>query len=225
MDQMTLSQVQAEIDQLTRMKQQLRAEERGLKARQQVLATQPQINKTDLRAALGEYLPPQLMPGNVGSFNCVTWPFWFQVDFDFGTNPTIVGGGVTSQSQSFRVDQEAAVLLLAVSRQADAYSTSGQLGPWALTVRDNQSSRQFNDAPVPLQMISTQAGRPTRLPTAMLLMPNASISCIMSNWLPQGQSQTTTGSGHHQLSFFGYRVRIEDTEKVLSSVFSPSIGR
>lgn len=221
MDAQTLAQVQQEMDSLTRIRQQLRADERGLRARQELLATQPQVNKTNLRQSLGDYLPPHLMPGNVGGFNCVTWPFWFQVGFDFGTDPAIVGGGVTSQTQNFQVTQEAAILLLGVSRQANTYGTSGHLGPWSITVRDNQSSRQFNDQPVPIQMISSAPGRPTKLPTVMLMMPNAIVSCVMTNWLPAGTTQATVGSGVQQFSFFGYRIRIEDTEKVLSSVFAP----
>jgi hypothetical protein len=224
MDAQTLAQVQAEMDSLMRVRQQLRADERGLRARQNQLATQPQVNRTDLHGALQEYLPPHLMPGNVGGFNCVTWPFWFQVNFDFGTNPTITGGNVTNQIQNFQVTQESAILLLAVSRQANTYSTSGHLGPWSITIRDNQSSRQFNDQPIPIQMISTKAGLPTTLPVAMLFMPNAIVSCTLGNWLPAGVVQPTIGSGAQQFSFFGYRIRIEDQEKVLSSVFAPYAG-
>ena len=221
MDQVTLSQIQSEIDSLMRLRQQLRADERGLRSRQEALVSQPQVNKTDLRGALQEYLPPHLMPGNVGGINCVTWPFWFQVDFDFGLNPSIIGGNITQQTQNFQVTQEAALLLLGVSRTANAYNTGGHLGPWNLTIRDNQSSRQFNDTPIPIQMLSTASGRPTKLPVAMLMMPNAIVSCVMNNWLPAGTIQAGVGSGVHQFSFFGYRIRIEDTEKVLGSVFAP----
>lgn len=223
MDQLTLSQLQHQIDTLTRMKQQLRADERGLRERQALLLSQPQVNKTDLRSALGQYLPPHLMPGNVGGFNCVTWPFWFSVNFEFGDDP-VIQGGITRQIQTFQVTQEAALLLIGVSRQADSYNTAGHLGPWNITIRDNQSSRQFNDGPIPIQMISAKGGLPTKLPICMLFMPNAIVSCEMGNWLPQGVSMPSTGSGSHQFTFFGYRIRIEDTEKVLSSAFAPYAG-
>jgi hypothetical protein len=193
-----------------------------LTSRQQTLATQPQINKTNLKKSLGEFLPDHLVPGNVGAFTSVVWPFWFPVDFEFGTDPSLIGGNVTSQIQNFQVSQDGAVILIGVSRQADSYTTSGHLGPYTVEIKDNQSSRQFNDKPIPIQMISSGKGRPTKLPLAMLLMPNAMIEVKMSTWLPQGTTQATLGSGHHQFAFFGYRVRIEDAEKVLSSVFSGS---
>jgi hypothetical protein len=59
--------------------------------------------------------------------------------------------------------------------------------------------------------------RPTILPTPLLVMPNAFIDLTMSSWVPV--SQATTGSGKFQFSFFGYRVRVEDADKVMSSIF------
>jgi hypothetical protein len=221
MDAQDLQEANAQIEQLLSVREDLRNEERSLRARAQTLASQPQVKKQNLRQALGSYLPPGLMPGNVGSLNSVVWPFWFTVDFDFGTDYTLVGG-TTNQTQNFQVTQEAAILLVACARQADNYDLSGHLGPWNITIRDNQSSRQFNDTPVPIQQISYAAGLPTKLPTAMLLMPNASISVVMTTWLPQGVSMPTTGPTHQQFSFFGYRVRIEDSDKVMSSVFLPA---
>lgn len=212
-----IAEVQKEIESLERLRRNLRAQERGLQAREQALRSEPMVKQENLRENLEKFLPPHLMPGNVGGLNTVAWPFWFQVGFDFGTNPTITAN--TRQTQSYQITQEAAFLLLAVSRQANAYGTSGHLGPYTVEIRDRQSSRQFNDRPVPIQMISAKPGRPTRLPTAMLLMPNAFIDVTMASWLTGALSQATVGSGVHQFSFFGYRVRIEDTEKVLSSVF------
>lgn len=209
-----------QINQLLSIRENLRAQERGLRARAQTLSTQPNINKKNLRESMGSYIPAHLMPGNVGTLNSVVWPFWFPVDFDFGASPTFTS--TTAQQQTFQVDQEAAILLVGITRQADSYSTAGHLAPLSITVRDNQSSRQFNDTPIPIQMISNQGGIPTQLPTAMLIMPNATIAVQMSCWLAPGISQTTAGASHQQFSFFGYRVRIEDTEKVMSSVFLPS---
>lgn len=221
MDSTQIQAMNDQINQLLSIREDLRNEERGLNSRARTLSTQPLVKQENLRQSMGSYIPPHLMPGNVGPLNSVLWPYWFPVDFDFGADFTIVGGQ-TSQVQNFRVDQEAAILLVGVARQADSYTTAGHLGPWQLTIRDNQSSRQFNDSPIPIQMISYAAGQPTRLPTAMLLMPNATIACTLSTFLPLGVNQPTTGSSHQQFSFFGYRVRIEDTEKVMGSVFQPS---
>jgi hypothetical protein len=167
-----------------------------------------------LKSNLKSILPPHMVPGNVGGLNKVAWPFWFQVNFDLGTNPTY--SPATRQTQSFQVTNEAAFLLMAISRKSYAYSTSGELSPLQIEIRDRQSSRQFNDRPIPIQMIGIKS-RPSILPTPLLMMPNAFIDVTMSSWL-QG-SQVTAGSGKFQFSFFGYRVRVEDADKVLSTIF------
>jgi hypothetical protein len=222
MDAQDIQALNHQISQLESVRETIRAQERSLNARARTLSTQPQVNKTNLRQSLGAYVPPHLMPGNVGPLNAVVWPFWFPVDFDYGADYTIKGGGMDLQVQNFQVTQEAAMLLIAVTRQADTYDTAGHLGPWSITVRDNQSSRQFNDQPIPIQMISRTGGLPTKLPTAMLLYPNAQIQIQMNSWIPAGTNQATVGSSHMQFSFFGYRIRIEDTAKVMSSVFLPA---
>lgn len=222
MDSQTLDVLNAQCEQLLAVRENLRAQERGLNARARTLSTQPAINNVNLRQSLGEFVPPHLMPGNVGPLNCVTWPFWFPIDFDYGDSYTIKGGGIDIQNKTFQVTQEAAILLVAMTRQADTYGTAGHLGPWNITIRDQQSSRQFNDTPIPIQQISRVGGLPTQLPTAMLLMPNAQIQVQMNSWIPAGTNMVTVGSSHQQINFFGYRIRIEDTAKVMSSVFMPA---
>lgn len=169
-----------------------------------------------LKSNLSQVIPPYMMPGNVGGYNKVTWPFWFQVNFDFGTNPT--WSSASRQTQSFQVTQEAALLLMAISRKSYGYDTASELSPTQVEIRDRQSSRQFNDRPIPMQMIGKKS-RPSVLPTPMLVMPNAFIDVTMSSWLTSGISQATVGKGKFQLSFFGYRVRVEDADKVLSTIF------
>lgn len=210
-------EIQSEIQKLTSQLQDLRRIERNLQIREQALSSQPQVPARDLRAHLGSFLPEKLMPRNVGPINSVAWPFYFQVDFDFGTNPALTS--VLTQTQNFQVTQDAGLLLLQISKTADAYSTAGALGPWNVIARDRQSSRQFNDIPMPLQMIGSR-GRPSFLPTPMLLMPNAFLDVTMSTWLPAGFTQNTVGDGKIQISFHGLRIRIEDYDKVLSSVFA-----
>jgi hypothetical protein len=167
-----------------------------------------------LKKNLKDYLPSHMVPGNVGGLNKVAWPFWFQINFDFGNNPTY--DLATRQVQSFQVTQEAAFLLMSITRKSYAYSTAGELAPLQLEIRDRQSTRQFNDKPVPMQMIGIKS-RPTVLPTPMLMMPNAFIDLTLSSWSPT--PQVTAGSGKFQFSFFGFRVRVEDADKVLSTIF------
>jgi hypothetical protein len=169
-----------------------------------------------LKSSLAKIIPPHMMPGNVGGYNKVTWPFWNQVNFDFGTNPTWSSN--TRSTQSYQVSQESAFLLMAISRKTYSYTTASELAPIQFEIRDRQSSRQLNDAPIPLQAIGKKS-KPTILPTPMLIMPNAFIDVTITSWLPVGVSQATTGTGKIQISFFGYRIRVEDADKILSSVF------
>ena len=170
----------------------------------------------NLKGELAKSIPGYMMPGNVGSFTKVTWPFWYNVSFDFGANPSWSSN--TRQTQSFQVSQEAAFLVSAISLKTHTYSTASALAPLQIELRDRQSTRQMNDRPIPLQMIGKRS-HPTVLPTSMLLMPSAFFDVTMSSWLPVGLDQATTGNGKFQITFFGYRVRVEDADKVLSTVF------
>jgi len=166
-----------------------------------------------LKKRLRHILPSYLIPSNVGGINEVSWPFYEQVDFDFGANPTVTPA--TRQTQSFQVSQEAALLLMGISRSYDAVTTAGNAGPWLIDFRDRQSARQFNDKPVPIQVFGTK-GNISPLPTPMLIMPNAFFEVTMSTY---ATSQVLVGSSHHQFSFFGYRIRVEDADKVMSTIF------
>jgi len=191
-------------------------EEKNNMANNPVIPSQQQYgfqSVQSLRDNLKNSLPSYMNPSNVGNINQVAWFFYEQVNFDFGTNPTLTPA--TRQTQSFQVSQEAALLLMSVSRTFSTYSTSAGLGPWLVEFRDRQSSRQFNDLPVPLQMIGTKSN-PSILPTPMLLMPNAFFDVTMTTF---ATSQATVGESKHQLSFFGYRVRIEDADQVLGTIF------
>ena len=166
-----------------------------------------------LRDNLKNSLPSYMNPSNVGNINQVAWFFYEQVNFDFGVNPTLTPA--TRQTQSFQVSQEAALLMMAVSRTYSSYTTAGDLGPWQIDFRDRQSSRQFNDLPIPIQTIATK-GNYSVLPTPMLLMPNAFFDVTMTTF---ATAQATVGTSSHQFSFFGYRVRVEDANQVLGTIF------
>lgn len=175
-----------------------------------------EANPKDLIKQLRTFLPSHMIPSNVGGYDSVAWPFWFQANFDFGADPTISAS--SRQTQSFQVTQEAAFILMAISRKSYAYTTAGELGPWQIELRDRQSSRQFNDRPIPIQMIGNKS-RPTILPTGMLIQPNAFIDVTMSSWLPSSVSQATTGSSKVQFSFFGFRTRMENADQLMSMIY------
>jgi hypothetical protein len=167
-----------------------------------------------LKSHLQQILPPGMVPGNVGQINEVMWPFFSVITIDFGTNPTY--GPSTRQAQSFQVTQEACLLISKISRKSFAYSTAGELAPLQLTIRDRQSSRQLNDRSFPLQMIGKKS-RPCVLPTPYIVMPNGFFEVEVTSWLTA--NQVTVGNGKHQFIFEGYRIRIEDQDKVLSTIF------
>lgn len=194
----------------------------NLRARASTLSSQPVAKRgPNIKDIMKGILRPDLVPGNVGHLNEVTWSFNHQVDFNLSELsgwPSFTRA--SSQTKSFQVSQESAVLLTGVSRHANDYSVAGDLGPWLMEIRDRQSSRFFNNSPVPIQTIA-QKGFITPLPVSMLVMPNAFIDVTLSNFLSDGVTQTAVGetTGVHQFSFHGYRIRIEDAEKVLSSIF------
>lgn len=212
--------IQQSINQLNNIKKALREREASLDARKRYLdnpGTFPTNNVKNLKNSLFGALPNHMMPGNVGGINEVTWPFLFQVNIDMGTNPSIIDS--TFARGFFQVDQEAALLLMAVSRAHETDETGQSatiLAPLQVEFIDRQSSRRFNNAPMPLQMIG-QNSCPSILPTPMYVQPNAFLDVVV-NGIPT-TAQDFNGSGEFQLSFFGYRIRTDDAGKVLSTIF------
>lgn len=214
--------VQAQINHLNNMKRALREREKNLNARAQYLKspeTFPANNVKSLQESLLGNLPSHMVPGNVGGINQVTWPFLFQINLDIGTNPDVVNSSFTRGS--FQVDQEAAFLMMSISRahNVDANGQSATiLAPLQVEIIDRQSSRRFNNAPMPLQMIG-QNSCPSIMPTPMYVQPNAFIDFVVSG-IP-ASPVSYNGSGKFQLSFYGYRIRTDDAGKVLSTIFAP----
>lgn len=172
------------------------------------------IEMSALQKKLLKILPSGLVPSNVGEYYSVAWPFTYTIDFDFGTNPTY--GPATSQTQSFQNTQEAAFIFTQISRKSDDYSTSGELAPLQLTIKDRQSTRQFNDQPVPIQIIPKKSPYLT-LEVPLIILPNAFIDFIVSSWLPANQA--TVGTSKHSFFLKGYRTRTEDIGTVLSTIY------
>lgn len=201
---------------------QLKAAIADLQARIQGLGSAPVVNTAgNLYNKLAKILPEHLIPSNVGPVNNVQWPFHFSVDFDLTTTPD--WPNITANTKlisSFQVTQESAFIFMSITRYADDYNVAGDLGPLSVEFRDRQSSRFFNNAPIPIQMIGRKAW-PTLLPTPFIIMPNAIFDIELTSHLAQGVSQATPNgsTGIHQITFSGYRIRVEDADKVLSSVF------
>lgn len=167
-----------------------------------------------LQKNLKNILPEHLIPGNVGHINTVSWPFWYSFNFDLGDDPSI--NSRYSEKATFQVSQEAAFLFMGISR---TFNSSGiESLPLAIEIRDNQSSRFFNNAPIPSQMIG-KFGAPTILPTPMLIMPNGVFEMTLSALNPTGTTSAANGNGKVQFTLHGFRMRVEDAGKVLSTIF------
>lgn len=174
-----------------------------------------EMKSANLKEQLAKKLPSYLMPGNIGGYNKVTWPFWMPVNFDLGTDPTY--GPNTYEEREFRVTADAAFLMSAIYRKSFTYDTAGELCPLQLRIIDLQSTRQFSDNPIPIQVIGGRS-HPSIFPTPYLIMPSARFQFQLSSWLEA--DQVTTGSGKHQFVVFGYRIRMEDYQALLSGVFA-----
>lgn len=215
-----LNQINAEIDKLTDLKRQLRNREHSIKAREQNLNEPSQFQYNNLKqfkSDMASGLAAHMVPSNVGALNEVAWPFYFQASVDFGTDPSVSSSN--RKKGFFQVDQEAGFLLMSISIM-HMVNTSGQtatrLAPLQVDFIDRQSTRRFNSSPVPIQNIGDNSN-PLVFPTPMLIMPNAFFDIEVSGLNETAQAKT--GSGLMQFSFFGYRTRIENAQKVLSTIF------
>ena len=214
------NQIDSELQRLSNLKRQLRQQEKNIDVRSKMLTepSQFQYNSTKaLRNTLSGALAPHMMPVNVGALNEVAWPFWFQAEVDFGTSPILAQN--IMKKTFFQIDQEASFLLMSITTNfgKDVNNLSAlERAPVQVEFIDRQSSRRFNNAPIPLQMLGNNSN-PTILPTPMLIMPNAFFDIQVSGLWPNPKQYI--GSGLLEFSFFGYRTRVENADKVLSTIF------
>lgn len=212
---MTLSREKIILDimKMQTKRTELRSQERSVKGKEKILNQMPTIAKNDLGSNLSKVLPSHLVPTNIGSLKHILLPYWNEVTFDLGTDPTF--GPDFKAEQNFQVTQESAFLLTSISRSFKDGSDAGFGAALQLDIRDNQSTRQFNDEPILLQNIGYKSS-PTQLQVPLLLMPNASVRISLSSWLPA--DQVAVGNGYQEISFSGYRIPVEDAEYVLNNL-------
>jgi len=202
---------------LMNYRQALRAKERSLQARARALAQAPVVDSgggdiQKLERSFRQFLPESHIPGNVGGLNRVAWDFNFVVDFDFGIAPAF--DNTVSQTQEFQNTQEAAFIILASSRASS--SDVAAKAPLTIDFKDRQSSRFLMDRPIPFQALGSRS-RESIMTTPFLLMPNAKLQVTIAGFTTF--PVTVAGPNAHQLRFFGYRIRVEDADKVLTAVF------
>ena len=220
-----MSRAELEIQQVEQLKNQIKQLKNSISdisSRRKALGSQPLIRHgKGLGHAFGQFMPKGYAPTNVGHLNHVSWYFQYTMNFDLSeTNdwPNLTSN--TKQVRSFQVSQEAAFLMMGVMRHAEDYDDAGDLGPITIEFRDKQSSRFFNDNPIPIQMIASK-GYVSYMPVPMLVLPNAQMEVTMGTHLADGVSQNVPGTatGKHNITCWGYRIRVKDADKVLSSIF------
>lgn len=216
-----IARIEMELNRLENMTRSLRQREKDIQARSRVLRqpSQFQFNSVqNLKRQLDEGLNFYMRPGNVGGINEVVWPFQFNASVDFGANPTISSANV--QRTSYQIDEEACFLLMSISIMSgsDGGNVSAtERAPLSVLIQDRQSTRFFQSSPMPLQAIGNNSN-PAILPTPMFLYPSAFLDIIVAGIPDVGQ--LFPGDGTLQFSMFGLRTRVENAQKVLSTVFA-----
>jgi hypothetical protein len=183
----------------------------------------PNASGAAMAGNLANSLPPELYPGNVGNLANVIWPYWFPTVPQDPLNPGVLPG--TSTRISFTVSQEAAFVMLNLVKvvhfdnagiwtykDPDDFnvSTSNE-NDLSFAMRDSSSTRDFIQSPIPFDAIG-DPGNPTPLPTPMWIKENGSIEFFVGN--APGSAFTY----FPKIIAFGYRIRTDAYEKILSGV-------
>lgn len=179
----------------------------------------PQESAQTLGYNLAQGLDSSLMPGNVGDINRIIWPFWFTTS-QVTLEPNQAGqGNITiTQEASFIWTGYSKVVLLEETGGPGQYQyidpfqpdDSAKANDLNFLIRDSQSSRQFMNKPMSINMISD--GRIlTNLPTPQLILPNSNIEVTYQN-------NSASATYRPFITFFGYRLRIDHSKDILSTI-------
>ena len=160
-----------------------------------------------------------IRPLNVGDLNRTIWPFFFT----FRTGE--LAPDRTLQT-SFTVTQEAAFIWLSYTKAVflkdpvtsamsyldpqEASKATGEANGLEIVFRDAQSTRVFNAKPMALDHVGWSRN-PTVLSTPTMFLPISTVEAIFSN---KDASRTYVPF----VTFFGYRVRLEDAQSILSTI-------
>ena len=187
----------------------------------------PNTNARSLNANLQQALGPAYMPGNVGELNKVIWPFWF-TDTNVAENGTIVRPNQEVNAQ-VAITQEAAFVLVHYTKSVFIESEdqggfngqftyvdpsqpdgSGKTNGLFFNIRDAVSTRSFFNLPMNINQVGYWQ-KPTQLPRPILFLPNSLIEVSYQNNTPDVSYKVFT-------TFFGYRLRVEHANEILSLV-------
>jgi hypothetical protein len=216
MSQMSRAQAEARILYLENQRKYNRQVESDLKTKRNALNDVPLLDSQFLESNLKIAIPRNMAPKNIGNLAGVMWDFWFPLSFDFGVDPTY--DSTTRQAKKTQVTQEAGFLLTGMIRSNPNLDGVSFGAPLGVTIRDLQSTRQFNDKPIPVQFIGDR-GKPTMFQTPLLIRPNANIEIEVSSLLNVGESIEYTGASSFDITLRGIRVRDFNDPRVLTSIF------
>jgi hypothetical protein len=198
----------------------LRIEEKSIKEQENYVTSLPMVTGDDLYKSLQKILPANLLPKNIGSIEEITWPNWYELEFDF-TNGADTDYIVNDRKSSyFQIGQEAGFLLTHIYRTYRDSGIAGQGAPLHFAIKNVQSTRQFNDSPIQLQHIGTRS-KPYKLPVPILLQPNEKIEVEMESWFGS-DINIPASNGKHSLTFMGRRVRMKDMLKMKADLIAAS---
>lgn len=181
----------------------------------------PNQGPQDLEKNMRRNLGPMLAPGNLGDINKVIWPYYFSTEVP--TSP--IAANETFQT-GFSVTQEAAFVLMSFTKAIyvesgliwqylnpnDESTLTNQAPNLTFTLRDGSSSRQFYNQPMQMQNYGNPRF-PTKLPRPVMLLPNQVMQVAFVN-------SNASLSYIPRMTFFGYRIRIEDAQNFLSLMYA-----
>lgn len=178
------------------------------------------VQRMGLFEELAGKLPPELMPGNVGTMASVRWNFDFPLRFKIDAGETVFGNNTLIKA-AFQVPQEAALILTHIAMSfepLDGFTATPANAPLHIEIKDRQSSRQFMSVPLPIQAIGS--GRfPTALPAKMIFMPTAFVDVEMRSFA-DGTFDYSMMTGYVNLVCYGVRIRVQDAKNILGTVFA-----
>ena len=197
----------------------LRQKEKSLNEKEQRLKERmlKDSDPMSLKQNLQTKLPNYLAPGNVGDINRVIWPFYFTTD-------KVIVPPESNVRSSFVVTQEASFVWMYYTKTVFTLDTDDNLESYldpdnvnnfasglSFTIRDPQSQRQFFNRPIDLDHVGNPRW-PSTLPAPQLVLPRSSLEIQFFN-------DNTDTTYIPRITFFGYRIRMENANELLSTVY------
>lgn len=181
----------------------------------------PNNSAQQLNYNLRNGIGPMLAPGNIGDINSVIWPFYFTTDVP--DNP--LASNQTFQT-GFSVTQEAAFIFMSFTKAIYLVEGEAPNDSWTyldpdagqpsapglvFTLRDGSSSRQLFNTPMNIDHFGNPRF-PTKFPRPVMLLPNQVMQIAFTN-------NHASNVYVPFITAFGYRVKIDQAQKLLSLVY------